>query len=160
MREIAKVGSIPTRFTDLLSNPWQLRRIMRWRDIRFEKPTEADGDAVHGEVLIDCKSGKRRARNWEDVDDDSDTIAWMPISELPAFEPIPDPPDPQYRPYSAVELKLLIGKVVDGVTGYRAMITGAWGDSVYCQGQKVSAEALLRDHTWTDGGKCGVRIDK
>ena len=66
---------------------------MRWRDIRFEKPTEADGDVVHGEVLIDCKSGKRRAKNCKDVCDDGDVIAWMPLSELPAFDPIPDPPE-------------------------------------------------------------------
>jgi hypothetical protein len=66
---------------------------MRWRDIRFEKPTEADGDAVHSEVIVVCKEGKRWSRNWEDVFDDGDVIAWMPLSELPAFDPIPDPPE-------------------------------------------------------------------
>jgi hypothetical protein len=138
------------------------------------------------------------------------TIAWMPLPELPAFDPIPDPPEgwkfvvegdafdfryqvwdasinqyrprnyphlpltpgntyivpidppappePQYRPYSAAELKETIGKLVDGVSGYRAMITGACGDSVYCQGQRVPADQLLKNHAWTDGGKCGVKV--
>jgi hypothetical protein len=136
-------------------------------------------------------------------------VAWCPTSELPAFDPIPDPPEgwrfvqkgeafdkrakvwasdcktwlpiasdgfskrfiyivpidppaspePQYRPYTAAELKETIGKLVDGVSGYRAMITGACGDSVYCQGQRVPADQLLKNHAWTDGGKCGVKVE-
>jgi hypothetical protein len=129
---------------------------MRWRDMRFEKPTEADADGA-GKILQLLSSGVVVRGGWNDL---FRTVAWMPISELPSFDPIPDPPDPQYRPYNAAELKLLIGKVVDGISGYRAMITGACGDAVFCQGQKVSAEALLANHTWTDGSKCGVRIDE
>jgi hypothetical protein len=180
---------------------------MRWRDIRFEKPTEADGDKIHREVVVVCKKGYCRTRTWDDVDD-GDVVAWMPLSELPAFDPIPDPPEgwrfvekgdafdkrakfwfsrrwenthnlavfdphsvyivpidppkppkPQYRPYNAAELKQTIGKLVDGVSGYRAMITGACGDSVYCQGQRVPSDQLLKNHTWTDGGKCGVKVE-
>jgi hypothetical protein len=129
---------------------------MRWRDIRFEKPTEADADK-RGYILMlhdDNSFGVFSLQNLKYC------IAWMPTNELPAFDPIPDPPDPQYRPYNAAELKQTIGKLVDGVVGYTAEITGAWGDFVYCQGQKVSAEALLKDHAWTDGGKCGVEIDQ
>jgi hypothetical protein len=180
---------------------------MRWRDIRFEPPTKADGDEWR-RILILHKNGYFALVSHENA---SSGVAWMPLSELPAFDRIPDPPEgwrfadageafdkrakywdyidkdyrestnkglysyslvyivpidpptppePQYRPYNAAELKLLIGKVVDGVVGYTAEITGAWGDFVYCQGQKVSAEALLRDHAWTDGGKCGVEIDQ
>jgi hypothetical protein len=178
---------------------------MRWRDIRFEQPTEADGDKIHREVIAVCKKGKRWARNWEDVFDDGDLVAWMPLSELPAFDRIPDPPEgwmwattddspnkhakvwshtnkcwmitggyivkgeayivpidppePQYRPYTAAELKQTIGKLVDGIGGYRAMITGACGDCVYCQGQRVPADQLLKNHVWTDGGKCGVKVE-
>jgi hypothetical protein len=174
--------------------------VMRWRDVRFEKPTEADGDA-NGEIIMLHTGGSIGKHPFDDL---WETIAWMPISELPAFDPIPDPPegwrwattddspnkhakvwsgtnkrwmdsggyivkgeayivpiDPpasQYRPYTAAELKETIGKLVDGVSGYRAMITGACGDSVYCQGQRVPSDQLLKNHTWTDGGKCGVKV--
>ena len=178
---------------------------MRWRDIRFEKPTAGHGDkdALILQLLTDGSIGKWR---WDSL---ARITAWMPLSELPTFNPIPDPPEgwrfvdkdeafddrakfwhqyekqyvqqslggfstaehlvyivpidppePQYRSYNAAELKQLIGKLVDSVAGYRAMITGACGDAVFCQGQKVSAEALLKDHTWTDGGKCGVRAEQ
>jgi len=65
---------------------------MRWRDIRFEKPTEADGDKIHREVVVVCKKGYCRTRTWDDVDD-GDVVAWMPLFELPAFDRIPDPPE-------------------------------------------------------------------
>jgi hypothetical protein len=180
---------------------------MRWRDIRFEQPTEADADSI-GRVLILHKNGYLGLVDYEST---SASIAWMPPSELPdppdripdppegwrfvqagdAFDkraryfaaskhwvetwqengyakelvyivPIdpPKPPEPQYRPYNDAELIQTIGKLVDGVKGYRAMITGACGDAVYCQGQKVSAEDLLKDHAWTDGSRCGVRIEQ
>jgi len=136
---------------------------MRWRDIRFEKPTEHDQEGYSGEVLVAYKDNTKQAVHWMDIGK-TDATHWAPLSELPdppdrTPDP-PTPPEPQYRPYNAAELKQTIGMLVDGVVGYRAMITGAWGDSVYCQGQKVSAEALLRDHTWTDGGKCGVEISE
>jgi hypothetical protein len=66
---------------------------MRWRDIRFEKPTEADGDKIHREVIIVCKNGYRRTRCWQEASD-TDVSFWMPLSELP--DPpnrIPDPPE-------------------------------------------------------------------
>jgi len=180
---------------------------MRWRDIRFEKPTVADADN-HGRVLQLLDNGDVGVYHLESK---YRTIAWMPMSELPAFDPIPDPPEgwrfvekgeafdnrakfwgvsgkewlklnrdlveyprllvcivpidppkppePQYRPYNAAELKQTIGKLVDGVSGYRAMITGACGDSVYCQGQRVPSDQLLKNHAWTDGGKCGVKVE-
>jgi hypothetical protein len=181
---------------------------MRWRDIRFEQPTEADGDS-EGCILQLLRGGGVTRYDYDDL---QHTVAWMPLSELPAFTPIPDPPEgwrfvekgdafdkrakfwgvsgkewlklnrdlveyprllvcivpidppkppePQYRPYNDAELIQTIGKLVDGVKGYRAMITGACGDAVYCQGQKVSAEDLLKDHAWTDGSRCGVRIEQ
>jgi hypothetical protein len=177
---------------------------MRWRDIRFEKPTEADLDHKKRVcMLFDDNSFGLHTLLVRDF-----VVAWMPLSELPAFTPIPDPPEgwrfvekgeafdkrakfwfsrrwenthnlavfdphsvyivpidppeppePQYRPYNASELKQTIGKLVDGVSGYRAMITGACGDSVYCQGQRVPSDQLLKNHTWTDGGKCGVKVE-
>jgi hypothetical protein len=67
---------------------------MRWRDIRFEKPTEADADEVHGEVIVVGSKGKRRALNWEDASEKGNCIAWMPLSELPdPPDRIPDPPE-------------------------------------------------------------------
>jgi hypothetical protein len=179
---------------------------MRWRDIRFEKPTEHDQEGYSGEVLVAYKDNTKQAVHWMDINK-TDAVAWMPLSELPAFDRIPDPPEgwrfvqageafddrakfwncvmehysdtvrcksyqensvyivpidppePQYRPYNAAELIQTVGKLVDGVSGYRAMITGACGDSVYCQGQRVSSDQLLKNHAWTDGGKCGVKVE-
>jgi hypothetical protein len=62
---------------------------MRWRDIRFEKPTAADANK-EGKVLQMLKSGSFATWGWENLDV---CIAWMPLSELPAFDPIPDPPE-------------------------------------------------------------------
>ena len=62
---------------------------MRWRDIRFEKPTEADGDE-NGRVIQLLNTGNVCKYTWKNI---SGCIAWMPTSELPAFNPIPDPPD-------------------------------------------------------------------
>jgi hypothetical protein len=183
---------------------------MRWRDIRFEKPTEADGDQ-YGEVLFFDNDGDICASSWSN--DTDGHLFWMAMSEIPKPpDRIPDPPEgwrfvekekdkkrlpykyvskrsnewedgdspgipwerdmvyavpidppkppePQYRPYNAAELKQTIGKLVDGISGYRAMITGACGDSVYCQGQRVPADQLLKKHTWTDGGRCGVKVE-
>jgi hypothetical protein len=91
MRAIAKVGSIPTRFTCLIFN--HLGDFdMRWRDIRFEKPTEADADELFSEVAFIRADGIKCVRNFQSFDGD-DYVAWMPLSELPAFDPIPDPPE-------------------------------------------------------------------
>ena len=57
---------------------------MRWRDIRFEKPE--DGAAVLGMV----NAGFIGIRNLGTL---QDCIAWMPMSELPKFDRIPDPPE-------------------------------------------------------------------
>jgi hypothetical protein len=62
---------------------------MRWRDIRFEQPTEADADSF-GRVLTLHKSGYLGLVHYESM---SASIAWMPPSELPAFDRIPDPPE-------------------------------------------------------------------
>jgi hypothetical protein len=62
---------------------------MRWRDIRFEKPTEADGDE-HGYILHLLRGGIVCRGMWGSIDG---TVAWMPLSELPAFDRIPDPPE-------------------------------------------------------------------
>jgi hypothetical protein len=62
---------------------------MRWRDIRFEKPTEADGDQW-SRILILHKNGYFALVSHENA---SSGVAWIPTSELPAFDPIPDPPE-------------------------------------------------------------------
>ena len=62
---------------------------MRWRDIRFEKPTEADGDSSDNVFQLLC-DGDVGSFEWDDL---QNCIAWMPLSELPAFDRIPDPPD-------------------------------------------------------------------
>jgi hypothetical protein len=62
---------------------------MRWRDIRFEKPTEADADR-RGSVLQLLDNGRICSWNWSSMEG---TVAWMPINELPAFDRIPDPPE-------------------------------------------------------------------
>jgi hypothetical protein len=65
---------------------------MRWRDIRFEKPTEADADELFSEVAFIRADGIKCVRNFQSFDGD-DYVAWMPLSELPAFDRIPDPPE-------------------------------------------------------------------
>jgi hypothetical protein len=62
---------------------------MRWRDIRFEKPTEADGDCW-GRILALHKNRYAALIGHENT---SGIVAWCPTSELPAFDPIPDPPE-------------------------------------------------------------------
>jgi hypothetical protein len=62
---------------------------MRWRDIRFEQPTEADADSL-GRVLILHKNGYLGLVDYEST---SASIAWCPASELPAFDRIPNPPE-------------------------------------------------------------------
>jgi hypothetical protein len=62
---------------------------MRWRDIRFEKPTESDGDS-EGCILQLLRGGGVTRYDYDDL---QHTVAWMPLSELPAFAPIPDPPE-------------------------------------------------------------------
>jgi len=62
---------------------------MRWRDIRFEKPTEADGDSS-GRIVQLLDSGGLLA--WP-YDNTQGCVAWLPMSELRAFTPIPDPPE-------------------------------------------------------------------
>jgi len=58
---------------------------MRWRDVRFDKPTAADG-----RVLIKLKDG---TEGFWHYNNSCEIVAWMPTSELPAFDRIPDPPD-------------------------------------------------------------------
>jgi hypothetical protein len=62
---------------------------MRWRDIRFEKPTKADADEF-GMVLGLYSDGSKRTCYMGCT---KTLVAWAPISELPAFDPIPDPPE-------------------------------------------------------------------
>jgi hypothetical protein len=62
---------------------------MKWRDIRFEKPTAADGDKV-GKVLQLLCNGVVVTWPWNSL---SGVVAWMPASELPDFDRVPDPPD-------------------------------------------------------------------
>jgi len=63
---------------------------MRWRDVRFEKPTEADADE-NGEILQKLNPGAGFVSDhWTDL---SVCVAWMPLSELPKFDRIPNPPE-------------------------------------------------------------------
>jgi hypothetical protein len=50
---------------------------MRWRDIRFEKPTKADR-----KILVTQENGEKRFRVWHCLDGLDGVAAWLPISEL------------------------------------------------------------------------------
>jgi hypothetical protein len=64
---------------------------MRWRDVRFEKPTEADGDAF-GEVAVYRFNRTKAGCPWDCVSDNGDF--WCPLCELPdPPDRIPDPPE-------------------------------------------------------------------
>jgi len=64
---------------------------MRWRDIRFERPTEADADD-NDEVLCASISRNKYSTHWSYVDQ-MDHF-WCPLSELPdPPDRIPDPPE-------------------------------------------------------------------
>jgi hypothetical protein len=95
---------------------------MRWRDIRFEKPTEADGDQW-SRILILHKNGYFALVSHENA---SSGVAWIPTSELPAFDPIPDPPEG----WRFVEK----GEAFDKRAKYWADVFGwaeAWQDEFY-----------------------------
>lgn len=62
---------------------------MRWRDIRFEKPTASDAD--EGMQILQMLNGGAIATG--DYDDLKYVVAWMPLSELPEFDRVPDPPE-------------------------------------------------------------------
>jgi hypothetical protein len=66
---------------------------MRWRDIRFEKPTEHDQEGYSGEVLVAYKDNTKQAVHWMDIGK-TDATHWAPLSELPdPPDRIPDPPE-------------------------------------------------------------------
>ena len=62
---------------------------MRWRDIRFEQPTKADGDEKKLVCML-FEDGSFGLHKWYTT---LFVVAWCPTSELPAFDPIPDPPE-------------------------------------------------------------------
>ena len=62
---------------------------MRWRDIRFEQPTETDGDR-YGRILQSLCDGTIVREPWDEL---TSVVAWTPLSELPKPDlpgPIPD----------------------------------------------------------------------
>lgn len=62
---------------------------MRWRDVRFDKPTEADGDE-NGKVLQRLTTGALSCEPWYDL---AYVVAWIPLRELPQpnlADPTPD----------------------------------------------------------------------
>jgi hypothetical protein len=62
---------------------------MRWRDLRFEKPTEKDADDA-GDIIQMFDEDSVIVTSWAEL---SGCIAWMPVSELPQPDlpgPIPD----------------------------------------------------------------------
>jgi hypothetical protein len=61
---------------------------MRWRDIRFEKPTKADADKDN--KILQLGSSFCCRGDWDDT---RGLVAWMPMSELPKFDRVPDPPE-------------------------------------------------------------------
>jgi hypothetical protein len=66
---------------------------MRWRDVRFEKPTEHDQEGYSGEVLVAYKDNTKQAVHWMDIGK-TDATHWAPLSELPdPPDRIPDPPE-------------------------------------------------------------------
>lgn len=62
---------------------------MRWRDIKTEPMTAADGDD-RGFVLQQLTDGHINSFPWHNR---GGVVSWMPLSELPKFTPVPDPPD-------------------------------------------------------------------
>jgi hypothetical protein len=60
-----------------------------WRDTRRELPTKADADEF-GMVLGLYSDGSKRTCYMGCT---KTLVAWAPISELPAFDRIPDPPE-------------------------------------------------------------------
>lgn len=63
---------------------------LQWRDIRFEKPTEADASVEWGHIIQLMDNGEVGLYQW---DDSFGMVAWMPVSELPEFNRVPDPPE-------------------------------------------------------------------
>jgi hypothetical protein len=61
---------------------------MKWRDIRFEKPTEADADS-NGMTIQLLENGRIGQWHWSNT---RQMIAWMSSSDFPPFVRIPDPP--------------------------------------------------------------------
>jgi hypothetical protein len=66
---------------------------MNWIDIRVRKPTKADASPL-GRVLASFENGEVGTCFWGNlVSGDVCCVAWMPLSDLPKFVPIPDPPE-------------------------------------------------------------------
>jgi hypothetical protein len=66
---------------------------MNWIDIRVRKPTKADADKFC-RVLVAFGDESIGVHDWGWIATKSTScIAWMPLSDLPKFVPIPDPPE-------------------------------------------------------------------
>ena len=101
---------------------------MRWRDIRFEKPTEADADK-YGKILQLLDHGGVCTWPWNGL---STVVAWMPTSELPEFEPVPDTPKPKYRPFAnATEFAPYADKWIARANKENPTIAGAYRPAGY-----------------------------
>jgi hypothetical protein len=87
---------------------------MRWRDIRFEKPTEADGDSLDNVLQLLC-DGDVVSFEWDGL---QNCIAWMPLSELPAFDRVPDP----HKTWRFVEK----GEAFDKRSQYWSHLNNVW----------------------------------
>jgi hypothetical protein len=104
---------------------------MRWRDIRFEKPTEKDGL-----ILVKLHDGTERIWHW-DMHAESRLKCWIPTSELP--QPgLPGPIPDGWRP---------VDKAVDKKrTDEMFWLNGAW-------------RPTKRDDTWDSGTAYIVPIE-
>lgn len=128
---------------------------MRWRDIRFEKPTAEDADG-NGDVLQLLDNGCIGVYNFRSL---FHTLAWMPLSELPKFERVPDLPEPKYRQFNAAEAIKIIGRIVHHKSGSRSMITGVNGIMVWSDGKSMTTQDLLNNYVFDDdGSQCGTEI--
>jgi hypothetical protein len=127
---------------------------VRWRDIRFENPTKADADDF-GEVLMLHEDQSVAAVQYDFT---LMAVAWMPIFELPKFEPIPDPPEPKYRPFvNAIEFHRYRDRWI-ATPGSKILRRVDHYNDLGVNG--MAWESLFRNRTFEDGSPCGVEVSE
>jgi len=132
---------------------------MRWRDIRFEKPTEHNQEGYSGEVLVAYKDNTKQAVHWMDIGK-TDATHWAPLSELP--DP-PAPPEPQYRPFaSAAEFEPYRDAWVRRKEGSFCKVASYedYGATMGTCATVWKYKELFAEWEFADGTPFGVRIDQ
>jgi hypothetical protein len=98
---------------------------MRWRDLRFEKPTKAD--ECSGQIIQKLTSG--RICFWP-AEDLRACVAWMPLSELPEPD-LPGPIPDGWRPASHATDNRMEAMYWDHLNQKWVLVTsdiGGWSD--------------------------------